>query len=208
MFSCITGFAMYQGTHKSWMTIYDNKRPNTGDNGEGRNVITYGGYLLEKHGPIDPNEPDSENIRVDVLGNDGVTPYPIHLHRERCDHDLTTLVAQCLCEEPKDRPSMKKLLEFTTYWLRYYSDPENCTSDWQKDAKLGPTGATSTNLFRAPVSIRDSLKRDRPNSERDLKKVSCSLSIIPTLSHQIMGGPGPPLVSRSCKTLATSEKPG
>lgn len=48
--------------------------------------------------------------------------YGVNMCREHCDYDLTMLVAQCLCEDPEDRPSMKKLLEFTTYWLRHYSE--------------------------------------------------------------------------------------
>lgn len=194
MFSCITGLTMYNGTQKCFMTIYDDKKPNTDDNGNGngRSVVTYGGYLLEHHGPDDPDDPyDPEAFSVEVKDGEGNSYYSVDMFRERCDNDLTMLVAQCLCEEPDNRPSMEKLLEFTSYWLRHYSDPANCesASDWQKDEDLGPTGATSSNLFQAPLSLRDGLERDRPNTREDLDRVSRSLSIIPALSHRIMGNP-------------------
>lgn len=185
MFSCITGLTMYKGMQKCLMTIYDDKKPNTDDNDNGRSVVTYGGYLLEHHG-LD----DFEEFTVEATDRDG-NRWGVNMCREHCDYDLTMLVAQCLCEDPEDRPSMKKLLEFTTYWLRHYSDPAKCESayDWQRDEDLGPTGVTSENLFQAPVSLRDGLERDRPNTQEDLDRVSRCLSIIPALSHRIMGDP-------------------
>jgi hypothetical protein len=164
MFSCITGRQMYAGTHKSVMFIHDDMRPNKPPQGNRRSVVTYGGYLLENHGTDLASQP--ENITV---VNGGKT---FRLYRERCDYDLTTLVAQCLCEEPSNRPSMKKLLEFTTYWLRHYSDnPGVCNPD-QTDDRLGPTGATSTTLFQLPVSIQPDWPRDQPNNQDILDSVS------------------------------------
>lgn len=195
MFSCITGLEMYNGAQKCLMTIYDDKKPNTDYNGNGngneRRVVTYGGYLLEHYGVVDPDSLDERRVfPVEATDRDGNT-YNINISREPCDYDLTMLVAQCLCEEPDNRPSMKKLLEFTTYWLRHYSDPTNCDSqsDWQNDEDLGPRGVTSANLFQAPLSLRNDLERDRPNTQEDLDRVSRPLSTIPALSHRIMGDP-------------------
>ena len=194
MFACITGRAMKSSTIpvvKSWMTIQDyepGQQPDPGQEpdppGPGqpppRQALTYGGYLLQHHRP---NTQECPETVYEATHPDG----PTHeYYRERADWDLITLVAQCLCEDPKDRPSMEKLLKFTKYWLRYYNDPAHCNDD-QTNGMLGPRGDTSTQLFVGPVDIENDRSRDSTNDDYELENVrfpfssAAANSILPPL---------------------------